>query len=176
MAALKPGGWVEAQEFDMAVQDDHDSFPDKSMIKIWHKEVERSFRKAGCEMRITGTQLKNYMEGAGFVNVHVQEYKWPMSPWPEDDRLKEAGAFAMLSMLEDIEAISLASLTGFGGWKKKEVDIFVESTKTEWKTKGPKGYWWLYVVYGQKPELPKRDVSEESEAAPTAVGNGNGQS
>ncbi len=156
-SCLKPGGWVEAQEFDMAIHDPENTLPENSWIKSWREEVEKAFRKAGCEMRISGEELAGHMKEAGFVNVTVKEFKWPMTPWMEEERLKEAGAFAMLSMLEDLEGLSLGALTRYGGWKASELEVFLERVRKEWRLKGLKTYWPLYVVYGQKPEVVRRE-------------------
>ncbi|OBT88941.1 hypothetical protein VE02_02845 [Pseudogymnoascus sp. 03VT05] len=150
--ALKPGGWVEAQEFSVSMGYEDDSLPPNSMIKKWHEEANRTFTAAGCDLRFEGEILKQQMINAGFVNCVVQEYRWPMGPWHEDKRLRDSGAFAMMSMLTDMEAISLASMTRYGGWKMDELKVFLRAVKKEWRMKSIKAYWPLYVVYGQKPE------------------------
>ncbi|KAL5347975.1 hypothetical protein ACLOAV_007387 [Pseudogymnoascus australis] len=113
--ALKPGGWVEAQEFSVSMGCEDDSLPPDSMIKRWHEEANRTFTAAGCDLRFDGETLRQQMIDAGFVNCVVLEYRWPMGPWHENKRLRDAGAFAMMSMLADMEAISLASMTRYGG-------------------------------------------------------------
>ncbi|OBT42735.1 hypothetical protein VE00_07242 [Pseudogymnoascus sp. WSF 3629] len=150
--ALKPGGWVEAQEFSVSMGCEDDSLPPNSMIKKWHEEANRTFTAAGCDLRFEGEILRQQMIDAGFVNCVVQEYRWPMGPWHEDKRLRDSGAFAMMSMLTDMEAISLASMTRYGGWKMDELKVFLRAVKKEWRMKSIKAYWPLYVVYGQKPE------------------------
>ncbi|KFY50467.1 hypothetical protein V495_00267 [Pseudogymnoascus sp. VKM F-4514 (FW-929)] len=157
MKFLKPGGWVEAQEFSSSIGCEDDSLPPDSMIRRWHEEANRTFTAAGCDLRFEGETLKRQMVDAGFVNCVVLEYRWPMGPWHEDKRLKDAGAFAMMSMLADMEAISLASMTRFGGWKMDELKVFLKSVKKEWRMKSIKAYWPLYVVYGQKPEEKHRE-------------------
>lgn len=150
--ALKPGGWVEAQEFSVSMGCEDDSLPPNSMIKRWHEEADRTFAAAGCSLRFEGETLKQQMIDAGFVNCVVLEYRWPMGPWHEEKRLRDAGAFAMMSMLSDLEAITLASMTRYGGWNLDELKVFMKGVKKEWRMKSIKAYWPLYVVYGQKPE------------------------
>ena len=156
-AALKPGGWVEAQEVSVEVCDDGNTLPPNSMIVRWHEEVSRAFRASGADLRISGEVLRGQMRDAGFVNVVVHEYRWPMGPWHEDPRLKEAGAFAAMSMIADMESISLAGMTRYGGWQAEEIKVFLEKVRQEWKTKGLRTYWPLFVVYGQKPEERQGD-------------------
>ncbi|KFY30550.1 hypothetical protein V493_01838 [Pseudogymnoascus sp. VKM F-4281 (FW-2241)] len=155
--ALKPGGWVEAQEFSVSIGCEDDSLPPNSMIRRWHEEANRTFTAAGCDLRFDGETLKQQMIDAGFVNCVVLEYRWPMGPWHEEKRLRDAGAFAMMSMLADMEAISLAGMTRYGGWKMDELKVFLKGVKKEWRMKSIKAYWPLYVVYGQKPEDRSKD-------------------
>jgi hypothetical protein len=152
LSVLKPGGWIECHEFDLNPQSDDNSFPENSLIFEWHQKFYEAFIMGGADMRIDGDKLKKMMTDAGFVNIEVKSWKWPMSPWPEEPRLQEAGAFAMLSMMEDLEGMSLASFTRYLGWGREKLDPFLAGVRREWKTKGINGYWPLYAVWGQKPE------------------------
>lgn len=116
LRSLRPGGWVEAQEFDLAPQSDDDSFPPESAIIQWHDAFHEGMLKGGCEMRCSSQQLKEEMEKAGFVNVQSVDLKLPMSPWNEDPKLKDAGAFAMTSMMDDMSGMSMAVFTRLLGW------------------------------------------------------------
>lgn len=92
-------------------------------------------------MHLTATQLKEIFEAAGFVDVTAITYKWPMSPWPEDSRQREAGAAMMLSMLEDIEGISVGTFTRFLGYDMETLREFLEKVKKEWVRQDVHGYW-----------------------------------
>lgn len=81
------------------------------------------------------------MEDAGFVNVAVVDMKMPISPWPKDKRLKEAGGFMMLSIMEDLAGLSLAVFTRLLGWERIELDLFLTEVKKEWKRKDIHAYW-----------------------------------
>lgn len=138
---LRPGGWVEAQEFDLNPLSDDDSFPPNSMILKWHEEFHKGMLLGGCNMRGSAQEVKQHMEDAGFVNVGVVEMKLPMSPWNQDKKSKEAGGFAMLSMMEDLSGMSLAVFTRLLGWDPLELEIFLAHVKREWKNKTIHGYW-----------------------------------
>ncbi|KAK0120229.1 hypothetical protein ONS95_011635 [Cadophora gregata] len=75
---LRPGGWVEAQEFDLAPQSDDDSFPADSAIIRWHNLFHEGMLRAGCEMRCSSAKLKEEMEKAGFVNVQSVDMMVPI--------------------------------------------------------------------------------------------------
>ena len=140
-AVYVQGGWVEAQEFNLAPQSDNDSFPADSAIIKWHKLFHEGMLKAGCEMRCASEKLKEEMEKAGFVNVQSVDLMVPMSPWSEDPKLKDAGSFVMTSMMEDISVMSLAVFTRLLGWERIELELFLAEVRKEWKDKSIHGYW-----------------------------------
>jgi hypothetical protein len=92
-------------------------------------------------MHISPSILTAHFAAAGFVNVELREYEWPMSPWHKDPRLKEAGAAAMLSMVEDIEGMSLGAFTRFLGWEVAAVEALCEKVRKEWRHPEVRGWW-----------------------------------
>lgn len=138
---LRPGGWVEAQEFYMKPQSDNDSFPLDSMIIRWVNELYKGMLLGGCDMRISSQQIKSYMEAAGFVNVQVIDLKWPMAPWSKDPKLREAGQLMKISMLSDLHGMSLAAFTRFLGWKVQDLEALLRQVEHEWQRKDIHGYW-----------------------------------
>jgi len=149
---LRPGGWVEAQEFDLLPLSDDNSFPPNSAILQWHENFHAGMLKGGCNMHVSASEISDYIEAAGFVNIGVKEVKLPMSPWSSDKKLKEAGAFCMLSMMDDLSGMSLAVFTRLLGWNMLELELFLAQVRKEWKMQSIHGYWPLFAVYGQKPE------------------------
>ena len=67
-------------------------------------------------MRGTPQELRAAMEDTRFINVQVIEFKFPLSPWARDRKVKQAGGFAMLSMMDDLSETSLAVFTRLLGW------------------------------------------------------------
>ena len=76
---LKPGGWIEWQEFEMTVKTDDDSFPENSYILEYYKILNAAAAKFGKEFDIART-LKSSIEQAGFVNVVDKIYKVRLFP------------------------------------------------------------------------------------------------
>jgi hypothetical protein len=138
---LRPGGWVEAQEFYMEAKSDDDSFPPNSAIVQWHDTLNEGMLRGGCNMRISSQQIKQYMEAAGFVNVQTVDLKWPMSPWSSDPKLKEAGAYAMMSAIGDLSGISLAVFTRMLGWDVADLELLLAKVEKEWHEEDIHGYW-----------------------------------
>lgn len=165
---LRPGGWVEAQDFVLRPYSDDDSLPAESKIAQWHALSHEGLMVAGRNVWETSTEISSYFKDAGFVNVTVEEFKLPLGPWPKEKRLKEAGGFMMLSTLDDIEGISMALFTRLLGWEKTDVEVFLAGVKKEWLQKSIHAYWPVYAVYGQKPEEEKDEPEVEIEKGPAA--------
>lgn len=137
---IKPGGWVEAQEYEMDPRSDDASIPADSAILKWHKLWCEGMLKFGYEMGITCEKLKEEMEKAGFINVQAREFKLPFAPWSDDPQLKEVGLL-MAFMMEDISGVSMAAFTRGLGWEQAEVEVFLTQVRKEWKNKNVHGYW-----------------------------------
>lgn len=72
---LKPGGWVEMQEFEGRLQSDDDSeLHNAPTIAMWQKLVDEATTKVGQKLDVAGDQ-KQFMIGAGFVDVQDDIYK-----------------------------------------------------------------------------------------------------
>lgn len=138
-------------EFSNMKQDDN-SLPKDSHVKKWHDLMVQGVESTGSRCRIPSSEMKTFYEEAGFVNVSIVDLKWPVAPWPTDARLKEAGAFLMVSMLDGIMGVSLAVFTRLLGWTLEKIELFLVDVRKEWRQQGVHAYWPCYVIYGQKPE------------------------
>ena len=76
---LKPGGWIEWQEFETELKTDDDSFPENSAIQEYYKTLNEAAAKFGKKMNIAPI-LKSSIEQAGFVNVVDKTYKVRVFP------------------------------------------------------------------------------------------------
>lgn len=83
---LKPGGWVEFQDYDSVYFSDDGSLkPEHDMTK-WLDTLREACRdaKRDCD---PGPRLEKYVKEAGFVNVHHEVFKCPVGGWPKDKSL-----------------------------------------------------------------------------------------
>ena len=60
-------------------------------------------------------EMKGYIEEAGFEDVVLKEYRWPVGTWSEDPKLKELGRWNQVHLLEGMEGFVLAWLTRIMG-------------------------------------------------------------
>ena len=83
---LRPGGWVEFQDFDLKHYSEDDSIPEGNNVLAIHDLIIEACEKVGRSLRI-GRELKHRAEQAGFVNVQEHVFRIPLGPWPKDPRL-----------------------------------------------------------------------------------------
>jgi hypothetical protein len=137
---LKPGGWVENQEINHHRRSDDDSIARDSKLTQWESEWTRGIEKFGLAGGSDPEVMARQMNQAGFINVTVREFKMPIGPWPSDKRLREAGMFALVNLLEGIQGLSVKIFTGLLGWSMEELEILLMQCRTEMKKKSVHSY------------------------------------
>ncbi|KAN0095936.1 S-adenosyl-L-methionine-dependent methyltransferase [Hyaloscypha variabilis] len=148
---IKPGGWIESQEFDLMAFSDDKTLPSDSAVVKWCKLMNEGGLKAGFDLRLTSETLRAAMEEAGFKEITVLEFKLPIGLWPADPRLREAGKFGLAAMLQGLQGISLATFTRLLGWQVEEMEVLLAQVRSEWRRRRVHSYWPIFVVYGRKP-------------------------
>lgn len=83
--SVKPGGWVEFQDWDGQPFSEDGSLKGTG-IERYFKEVNGAFESAGYEVR-PGPKLEQWFKEAGFVNIHVEKFIIPYGIWPKDKHL-----------------------------------------------------------------------------------------
>jgi hypothetical protein len=79
-------------------------------------------------------RFPSLIKQTGFVDVHVEEVKWPVGPWPRDKQLKEAGSVNQAHWLTGMEGYSMYLFTKFGSptsWSKEEVHVHLARVRKE---------------------------------------------
>jgi SAM-dependent methyltransferase len=71
---LKPGGWVEIQEFACWMSSDDGTLEKATAIKEWLHKLNEASIKFGKRLNIAMEQKQNIIN-AGFVNVHEDVFK-----------------------------------------------------------------------------------------------------
>lgn len=132
---MKPGGWVENQEFDLQFQADDGSLAEDSAINRWQNLWEQGIQNFGLTSRCYPEKMKQQMEDAGFINVTIRPYKFPMGPWPKDKRLRQSGIFLLVGMFEGLQGLSVRTFTHGLGWSVPEMEALLMEVRNEFKSK-----------------------------------------
>ncbi|KAB8226133.1 S-adenosyl-L-methionine-dependent methyltransferase [Aspergillus novoparasiticus] len=146
----KPEGWVEFQDWDVDVYSEDGSIKGTSVEK-YYSVVCGSFTKAGFIISPC-PHLGEWLQEAGFEEIHVEKYRASVGGWPKDKYYKTVGVWNLLQVEIGFEAGAMAVLTRFEGWSKEEVNVLVSGARKE--VRDPKVHTLadFYVVYGRKPK------------------------
>lgn len=148
---LKPGGWVENQEFDCEIVSDDNTLPANSKLQEWARLWNQSVEMIGKSARCHPEKMVEQMKAAGFVNTKTLKYKMPIGPWPKDQMLKQAGLFGLAALHDGVFGMSVKLFVEVLGWSQEELEVFLAQFRQELKKKSIHSYWPTYIVIGQKP-------------------------
>lgn len=125
--SLKPGGWIELQDFDTTESSRRFSsqFSPDSPIHQLFGDIETAAAKSG-RRRGTGHMDPHLFMDAGFVDVRVTEYQIPIQVAE-----KSAGKIWLISCLDSLEAGCLRLLTEQMGWDPERCKEACESAARE---------------------------------------------
>lgn len=137
---LQAGGWVENQEFDLAFLSDDASVAEDGPLRRWSSLWNFGIERIGMSGRCYPDLMKQQMQEAGFVNVHVRPYKLPVAPWPKDKRLRQAGAFFLTGFLEGISGLSMKVFTNALDWSVEEMEVLLMEVRNECKMRRMHSY------------------------------------
>ncbi|KAL1995095.1 hypothetical protein VTN49DRAFT_1282 [Thermomyces lanuginosus] len=149
--SVKPGGWVEFQDWDGYPHSEDGSVNGTAFLQ-YYNEVLGAFEEAGYEPR-PGPKLGQWFKDAGFVNIHVEKFVIPYGVWPKDKHLKKLGAWNQAQgEAAGFEAGALAVLTRFKNWAPEEVTVLATKAQADGRNREIHALFNFYVVYGQRPE------------------------
>ena len=108
---MKPGGWVEFQDFNLKYYSDDDTLKDDSDTSIWVDILLDASRKNGREPS-PGPLLEGWVKDVGFTNIHHEKVKLPIGPWAKDKR--KVG-----STIETLWVDAVTNITSSDFYRKK---------------------------------------------------------
>ncbi|KAL1975775.1 hypothetical protein VTN31DRAFT_4167 [Thermomyces dupontii] len=149
--SVKPGGWVEFQDWDPNPFSDDDSLKGTCLEK-YYREVYGAFEMAGYEV-CPGPKLEEWFKRAGFVDIQVKKFLVPYGVWPKERYFKRIGAWNQAQAeASGFEAVALAALTRYKNWTKEEVTILASQARSDGRNHRVHMMFSFYVVYGRRPE------------------------
>lgn len=139
---LHRGGYIELQDVVGLACDDatFTSYPPSCRLAEWWALVTDAFKKLGQDID-AASQHKERLEAAGFVNVTVIEFKWPVNKWPRDAALRTIGTWSKENTLDALEAVTMAPLTRALGWTPEMVQLLLQGARADIEDEGIHAYW-----------------------------------
>ena len=118
---LRPGGWVEFQDFDIDYYSQDGSLTTDHALRRWLTTAYGAESITGRSLR-PGKHLEKWMQDAGFQNVSVIKTPLPLGVWPKDKRLKKIGLYNWTQLWEGLEGMSLRLYIDLLGWRREELE------------------------------------------------------
>ncbi|KAJ4298850.1 hypothetical protein N0V90_004093 [Kalmusia sp. IMI 367209] len=147
---VKPGGWVEFQDFDTRFYTRGGEYTKDCKLGQWADKIADGLRKFGNEPD-PGAQIENWVRENGFINVEARTFPFPVGTWPKDKKLKEVGAFNLLQFLDNLEALTMRIYQNAWGWSADEVKVLCAELRKELRNPRMLLQHNYYVVWAQKP-------------------------
>ncbi|KAK5940345.1 hypothetical protein PMZ80_007765 [Knufia obscura] len=146
---LKPGGWLEMQEYECCLHSDDDTLDQAPLSKDWLEKMDFASSKTGKRLNVAHLH-RQWMIDAGFVEVEEQVHKIPIGGWPKGKRLKGIGKVQRIQMIEAIPTFSIAFYTRVLGYSLEQAQIMVEGVKVEFMDKKLHMYLRWHFVRGRR--------------------------
>ena len=140
-SCLKPGGWVESQEFSYKRFSDDNTIPEDSIVTKWEDLWTEGINKLGLKGHCDPDLVECQMRDAGFINVTRLNFKMPIGPWAKDATLREAGRFGRANLLEGFYGLSVKVFTQLLDWSVEELEVLLAKCRQELNRKKIHGYW-----------------------------------
>lgn len=154
---LKPGGYIEHQEFAFAdgyVLDDNGKRAPYSTLNSafgsWSGLMCEAQEKRGRTMQL-GPHLVSWQKDAGLVDVTESIYAIPVGTWPDDPEKKAIGTQYLNNLLNGFEGFTLALFTNVLGWTPERTREYIDECKVDLRDNSIRKMIDIHVVYGMKP-------------------------
>lgn len=113
---LKPGhGWIEHVEVDLKPRCTDGTLPEGNKITEWYNYLADATQRANRPIAYN-QNTREYLENAGFIDIHEEVIRAPYNTWPNDPHQKDIGRWYQLGLTEGLEALSLAPLARVNRW------------------------------------------------------------
>ena len=88
-SCVKPGGWVEFQDWDTKIYSADGSLTKEHTLYMYHEYACTRRNEAGYTTQ-PGPHLEKWVRDAGFINVQAHKLPIPLGAWPKDKKFVRA--------------------------------------------------------------------------------------
>ncbi|KAH7065633.1 S-adenosyl-L-methionine-dependent methyltransferase [Macrophomina phaseolina] len=129
-ASLRPGGWVELQEFHIPIGcDDGSAGPDLAVTK-WSTSVYEAFKNLGIDS-MASSRFRELLGRHRFGSIEEAHTKSPLGPWPKGDKEKMIGTLLQKDIADNLHGLSIKALTNGLGWSIKQAEELIPEAKSD---------------------------------------------
>ncbi|KAH0429189.1 methyltransferase domain-containing protein [Colletotrichum camelliae] len=138
--ALEPGGWFEAGGFVLPIGCIDKTLFESPALMRWHETMYEAGNAIGRSIESPSKHV-DAIHAAGFVDVTVKRFAWPLNSWPKDKKLKEIGMLQYVNLDLALEGLSLGLFTRALGWTRQEVMDLCSEARMDLKNRRVHAYW-----------------------------------
>jgi hypothetical protein len=145
---LKPGGYIELQDFCLPSRCDDPVAAAGSKVIQWNKCLMEVGEKMGmnCQAPLSWHQL---LQDAGFVDIHSKWTNWPIGSWAKQN--KELGRLAYMDFY-DAMVSTVPLFQKFLGYTTEETQVLLAEARKEFRDQKVHLYLPCCFCYARKPE------------------------
>ncbi|XDG08187.1 hypothetical protein ABKA04_007802 [Annulohypoxylon sp. FPYF3050] len=152
---LKPGGWIEVQDFGGIVKCDDDTLRTDSLLTQFYDMTTEALSQRGIRWTIANN-LDEILRRIGFVNIECKKFKVPIGVWPKSDageqakRLRLVGLY-MKSVFGDLIDALAPIVFPLLSKSQQQMKEFVSNAQDELQTTTAHIYLDYFFWYAQRP-------------------------
>ncbi|RMZ10309.1 hypothetical protein D0862_03326 [Hortaea werneckii] len=136
---LKPGGWIEFQEYHFPFTSDDDTLSLCPALDLWNNNLASASAKAGMWLDAI-LSVPEILQEKGFANMDQAATKWPLGPWAKGKKEKKVGELLERDLLGAIEGTSMRLYTKILGWSEEAVRKHVEEVHDDIRARKAHAY------------------------------------
>lgn len=146
---LKPGGWLELQEFHLPFTCDDGSLPPESALAKFSVEQFQAIERTGIMVGQQAMQndLPRVMTDVGFTNLETAYSKWPIGPWAKGEKEKRIGALFLRDVEGNMENLTKRIMMGLLGYTEEQVTETLEAVMKDLRDRSIHIYMPMYAAH-----------------------------
>lgn len=111
---LKPGGYIEQMEFSVHNRSDDGTLAPDAVLAKWSAYAKEAGERNGTTAEIA-EQMFDLIREAGFEDVTLKRYKWPIGTWSRDALHKKIGYWNVVNWEQGVEGWAMHLFTNVLG-------------------------------------------------------------
>ncbi|KAJ3945163.1 uncharacterized protein N0V96_005188 [Colletotrichum fioriniae] len=120
--SLRPGGWLESQDFNLEATSDDNTLAPDSPLSRWVDDMNLASEMIARPLS-RAHMLREWYEEVGFVDVHQRVFKIPINGWAKHPRHKHVGRLWEQNFLDGLSGFSMALFTQVLERQQEEVQM-----------------------------------------------------
>jgi hypothetical protein len=145
---LKPGGYIEFQDFCLPTRCDDTAATSKTIA--YNKDIMGIAERIGFNLQAP-LFWHEYLQAAGFVDIHSKWSNWPIGPWAKHKKNKELGRLLYLDLYDGMAATG-PLFQKFLGYTTEEAQVLIAEVRKEFSDQKVHLYQQVCFCYARKPE------------------------